>query len=486
MHELILQRRGILLLLVFLSILSGVAITILGELWGYLLIAGVLALPIALMLLPSILVAWLKITRLRRSLRWWHILWAFYFLSGLTFRVRETENIAENPLDLAAFFRVVLVGIVGFLLFGALMLNRRLTLNRVFGGLVGLLALYSLVGIVSTLWSVYPTWTFYKSLEYLVGIVLIGTIVASVKSEAQFKSLFDLMWLLIGLETLSVWLGVVLWPEEAVHRGIGLLGIQIEGILIKVAANSVGDLGALLGIVTMIRMLFAKGSSRRFYFIVFIVAMITLVLSQSRSPLTGFLLAVPMVLFSAGKIGWVAALSLFLPVAISFTPVGEYFWQFFLRGQSKELFFSLSGRVYWWEAALPFVQESPLIGHGAYAAGRFLVASAFDPTLSNLHGTWPEVLIGTGVLGLVPLIGAIAGTWVMLLRTQRKASNVLGEQLRLEAIGVMTLLSVRSIFSVSFIWHPALTWLLALGYTEFLRRRYANISHPQLLPTTWR
>jgi len=478
MHELILQHRGILLLLVFLSILSGVAITALGEPWWYLLIAGVLVLPIALMSLPSILVAWLKITRLCRSLGWWHILWTLLFLSGLTFRVRETETIAENPLDLAAFFRVVLVGIVGFLLFGALTLNCRLTLNRVFGGLVGLLALYSLVGIVSTLWSVYPAWTFYKSLEYLVGVVLIGTIVASVKSEVQFKSLFDWMWLLVGLETLSVWLGVVLWPKEAVYRGIGLLGIRIEGVFPKIAANGVGDLGALLGIVTMIRMLFAKGSSRRFYFIVFMVAMITLVLSQSRSPLTGFLLAVPLVLFSAGKIGWIATLSLFFPVAVSFTPLGDYFWQFFLRGQSKELFFSLTGRVHWWEAALPFIQESPFIGYGAYAAGRFLVASAFNPTLSHLHGTWVEVLIGTGVLGLLPLLGAVIGTWVVLLRTQRKASNVLGEQLRLEAIGVMTLLSVRSIFSVSFIWHPALTWLLALGYAEFLRRRYVHTSRP--------
>lgn len=486
MREAVLHHRGILLLFVFIFIIDGIVITALGETLGYVLIAGVLAFPTAVMALLSILVAWSKITRLLRGLRWWHILWAFYFLSGLTFRVRETETLAENPLDLAAFFRVVLIGVVGFSLLGTLTLNRRLALNRVFGRLVGLLALYSLVGIASALWSVYPAWTLYKSLEYLVGVVLIGTIVASVKSETQFKSLFDLMWLLIGLETLSVWLGVVLWPEEAVHRGIGLLKIQLEGVFPKVAANGVGDLGALLGIVAMVRLIYAKGSSRRFYLIVFLAAMVTLVLSQSRSPLTGFLLAVPLVLFLAGRVRWITFLSLFLLAAASFTPLGDYFWQFFLRGQSQELFFSLSGRVYYWREALSFIQESPLIGHGAYAAGRFLVATAFDLTLSSLHGTWPEVLIGTGVLGLLPLLGAIIGTWVVLLRTQRKASNVLCEQLCLEAIGVMTLLSVRSIFSVSFIWHPALTWLLALGYAEFLRRRYAHISHPQLLPTTWR
>ena len=237
----------------------------------------------------------------------------------------------------------------------------------------------------------------------------------------------------------------------------------------------------------MVRLLFAERSSRRFYLIVFLFAMVTLALSQSRSPLTGFLMAVPLVLSSAGKIGWVAALGLLLLTAASFTPLGDYFWQFFLRGQSEELFFSLSGRIYYWTETLPFIQASPLIGYGAYAAGRFLVASGFNPTLSSLHGTWPEVLIGTGVLGLLPLLGAIVGTWVVLLRKRNnEGNNILREQLRLETIGVMTLLSVRSIFSVSFIWHPALTWLLALGYAEYLRRHHARASHPQSLPPTRR
>ena len=487
MRKWMLPYRGVPLLLGVFSIAVGITIPTLGEKWGYTpLVAGVFALPIALAGLFSISVAWAKVKRLSHEWRWWHILWALFFLSGLTFRVRGTGAITENPLDAAALFRVGLVGVVGIVLLGALVLNPRLALSRVFEGLVGLLAFYSLVGIASTLWSVYPAWTLYKSVEYLVGVALIGTIVASVKSEAEFKSLFDWMWLLWGLVALSVWIGVVLWPDETVWYGVGLLGIQIHGVLPRVPANGVGHLGALLGIIALVRLLFTRGSSRRLYLMIFLIGIVMLAFSQSRSPLTGFLLAVPLVLFSAGRIGWVAFLSLFLLAAASFTPLGDYFWQFFLRGQSEDLFFSLSGRIYYWVEALPFIQERPLIGYGAYAAGRFLIASGFNPRLSSLHGTWPEVLIGTGVLGLLPLLGAIAGTWVVLLRKKTAGNNLLHEQLRLEAIGVMALLSVRSIFSVPFIWHPALTWLLALGYAEYLRRHHARASHPQSLPPTRR
>ena len=435
-------------------------------------VAGLLALSVFVIMLISIPIAWQNISRLIKELRWWHLLWALFFLSGLTFRARDTEAIRENPLDEAAIFRAILVGIVGLVLIVVLMFYPKLTLNHIFGGLVGLMTLYSLVAIISTIWSIYPHLTLYKSMEYFLGVVLIGTIVARVKSDSEFKSLFDWMWILIGLLTLSIWLGVVLWPEEAVIRGVGLLGIKIQGIFPKIAANGVGDLGAILSIVALVRLLFNKGPSRYFYATVLVIGIVTLLLSQSRSPLTGFLMAVPLILFLSGKVGWVVFLGLSVPAVAFFTPLSDRFWEFFLRGQSEELFFSLSGRVYYWMEALHYIRERPFVGYGAYAAGRFLVASGFSSLLSSLHGTWFEVLIGTGVLGLFPLLGSIAGTWIVLLLKKGRFNDIyyIRQQLRLEAIGILTLLSVRSFFSVPFIWHPALTWLLILGYAEFVRR----------------
>ena len=477
MNELILQQRSILVLLASLSLLLGIGVNILIYQFGFgPLIAGFLIILTSITIIASIPIAWLKITRLINKLQKWHLLWGLLFLSGLTFRIREAESITENPLDFAAVFRIGLVGIVGLVLLVFFVFHRRFKYTQAFGGLVGLLTIYSLICIFSTLWSVYPAFTLYKSTEYLIGVMLIGAILYSFKSDTDFKNLFDWMWLLIGLVALSVWMSVLLWPDEAIIRGVGLLGVQIKGLFPKVSANGVGDIGAILSIISFVRIYFTKGLSRQFYFALFIVGLTMLIISQSRSPLAGFILAVFVTLFLSGKAKWLTTLGISVILLLSFTTLGDYLLQFFLRGQSQELFLSLSGRVYYWTEALTFVKENPFTGYGAYAAGRFLVAKEFSSTLSSLHGTWPEVLIGVGFLGLLPLIGAVVGTWFFLFKKPLGNYSILSEQLRLEAIGIMTLLSVRSIFSVSFIWHPALVWLLVLGYAEFLRRKYKTIT----------
>lgn len=469
--------------------ISGAGIVFLAQRIDFaLLLLLVAALPTWLYALQVLLLADLKFRRLFKQLRWWHLLWLMAFVSGLTFRIRGVEDIQENPLDPAAIYRVALIGTVGLILVGAFSLRQRAGIDNLFRGLIGWLTAYAVVCVLSTFWSVYPAWTLYKSVEYLITVALIAAVVGSVRTTREFKALFDWTWLLIGLVLVSVWLGLIYSPEEARLRGVGLLGTQLQGVFPRVAANSVGELGALIGIVSFVRFLYGKGSSRRFYLSVFAIAIVTLVLSQSRSPLTGFLLAIPLILFLDGRIS-LLLVALTIPLVLSFTPLGDTFWEFFRRGQTEELFLSFTGRVYWWQAALPMVKENLLLGHGAYAAGRFLVAKEFDATLSSLHSTWVEVFIGAGIVGLLLLLAAVVGTWLVLLRASRSrlcAMDPLWQQLRLEAVGVMTLLSVRSVFANPFIWHPALNWLLVLGYAEFLQRRHTNRIHPQSPPTAHR
>ena len=464
------------LTLLSISLFTGVLIALLAERLTLLeVVLFVTGIPIAFYGIPAFLLAMIKVKRLLRRLRWWHILWLLVFLSGQTFRIRTTEAIQENLLDATALYRIGLMGIVGIVLLSVFTLRWSSKISNIFRGLIGALTVYALISGLSALWSVHPSLTLYKSLEYFTEVALIASIIGWVKHPRDFKSLFDWTWFLVGLLMLSIWLGVLLWPNEAILYNIGVLGIQIQGVFPKVAANGVGDLGALIGIVSFVRFLYVQGKSRRFYLLVFLFALVTLVFSQSRSPLTGFVLAVTLILLLDHRITFVVFAGFSLPFLLLLTPAGDFFWQFFLRNQSEFLFFSLSGRLFYWESALPLILEQPIQGYGAYAAGRFLVATQFSETLSSLHGTWPEVLIGTGVIGIIPLLIAVVGTWRVLLRGFNKryveTSSAI-QQLHLEAVGTMTLLTVRSFFSVSFIWHPALTWLLVLGYAEYLRRNY--------------
>jgi O-antigen ligase len=480
------RETGAIAALAALSVAGGAVIVFVAQRLDFtLLLLLVAAVPAGLYALRALPLAGPKIYRLLGQLRRWHLLWFMLFLSGLTVRIRGVEDIEENPLDPAAIYRVVLVGAVGLVLLGTFSLRRRPGIHNLFRGLVGWLTTYGVVSVLSTFWSVYPAWTLYRSMEYLTAVALIAAIVGSVQATRGFKVLFDWTWLLTGLVLVSVWLGVVYAPEEAVSRGIGLLGVQLEGVFPRVAANGVGDLGAVIGIVSGVRFLYGKRFSRKFYLPVLALAMVTLALSQSRSPLAGFLLATALILFMDGRISLLALGAVSIALVASLTPLGDTLWEFFLRGQSEELFLSLSGRVNWWEAALPLIKEDPLLGFGAYAAGRFLVAKEFSATLSSLHGTWPEVLIGMGVAGLLPLLAAVVGAWMILLRPvpeRTTSEGILQQQLRLEAAGVLALLTVRSMFSVEFIWHPALSWLLILGYAEFLRRGQAKPFRPHPLP----
>ena len=62
----------------------------------------------------------------------------------------------------------------------------------------------------------------------------------------------------------------------------------------------------------------------------------------------------------------------------------------------------------------------------------------------------------------------------MLLRSAPGAGNCysLVQRLQVEAIGILAVLSVRSMFTVELIWHPPLNFLLVLGFAEYLRRAY--------------
>ena len=413
-----------------------------------------------------------KIKTLLSKLHWWHVLWLLAFLSGLGFRIRETETIQENPLDFWAIYRIGLMVVVCFVLLSKLSTRRVNWLKSLSGGLIGLLVCYTLVSVISTVWSVYPLWTFYKSVEYLVDLALIAAIVASVRDAGEFKTLFDWNWFLMGLFAVSVWVGVVLWPEKAIRHEVGLIGVQIQGVFPIVAANGVGQLGAMLGIVSFTRLLFPV-KYKRFYLVIFLVAMAMLILSQSRSPLTGFLVALPLVLLATKRIG-IFLLSSILVIGLFFlTSAGDILWQFFLRGQSTEMLASLTGRVNWWKYGWELLKDRPLIGFGAYAGSRFVVfADLGRTTTSHIHNAWIEVLLGVGFPGLLFVVGTFLGIWIILLRFALYRGNPLVYRLTAESVGVLAVLSVRSMFSSQLIWHPSLTFLLVLGFAEFLRRNY--------------
>jgi hypothetical protein len=436
----------------------------------------ILSAPLAgLVLLAAFSQAARSIATLLRSFTWWQALWSLLFLSDLVLRLRDVQAMRETPVDFWAAYRIVLVSTTAFVLLIRLALRQTDWIRSLLQGLVGALAIYALVSVASTFWSVYPAWTMYKSVEYLVDVALIAAILATVRSAQAYKTLFDWTWVLFGAALVMVWVGTIAWPEEAFVPGGELLPVRIAGVLPALDQNSVGEYAAFLAIVALTRLQFlTRGRGQVFYWMLLIFGLVTLVLSQTRAAIVGFLLGMLLVLFLSKHRGVIALLAL-IAILLFCLPNSaadlRILWQ---RGESLEGLQSFSGRLSMWDLAWTRFWERPLTGYGAYAGGKFVIGPLVESLGStNTLNTYVEILLGASIWGLIPLLAALAGAWYMLVHAVHSASPLqpLERQLSIEALGVLAILTVRSFFSVPLIWHPALVFLLLVGYAEFLRRQ---------------
>ena len=427
--------------------------------------------------------AFSKVQRLLARLNWNHVLWLLLFLSGLVFRSRGIDSIHEQPLDGWAIYRVALVG-VSFVLAAGWLLRADVAPRSLFRGIVGALAAYSLVCVASSLWSAQPAWTFYKSAEYFTQVSVLALLLWTISSAKSLKTLLDLTWALYAALLGSVWAGVLIWPDLAIRReqGVGLIGFALNGVFPAVGWNTVGEISAVLAVVCLVRAFFRPWGRTcgPIYGLGAAAGLLTLILSSSRSSIAGLLVGCAAVLFAARRTKALLALTALALLIGSQTSAGGLAKSYFMRGQTDQAFYSLSGRVPLWEHGIEQLSEQPLTGFGAYAGGRFVALSGFNADTragaSTVLNTYLEVLLGTSLWGLIPLLAACLWTWRVLLRAARRpgADGSPERLLSLEAVGVLGVLTARSWFTVKFVWHPALLFLAVAGCAEFLRQSRAR------------
>jgi len=240
-----------------------------------------------------------------------------------------------------------------------------------------------------------------------------------------------------------------------------------------VSPNSVGELGALLGVVAFCRLL--RSSSKRSmwicYALLLIMALSSMGLAQGRSAILGFSVGIVLVLFFSGRVAVAAFLGVVGAALMSLGSIWETILAFMSRGENEQKLYSLSDRVNWWSLAWPKILENPFMGYGAFAGAKFLVM-AQNKIDAGIHSDWVEILVGTGVLGFMLAVLVLLGTWWCLIRSYRRLSlTPLEHEMAIEAIGILGVVSIRSIFSPDLFWHPPIVFFAIVGYAEFLRSR---------------
>jgi|HubBroStandDraft_6_1064221.scaffolds.fasta_scaffold00009_93 hypothetical protein len=413
-----------------------------------------------------------------RKLTWWHGLWFLLLASSFVFRTRDVESVQSNPLDTAAIFRVCLVGTTALILIVRLTLRRPPWLGSLFSGLVGVMALFALVCTLTSLWSVNRPWTLYKSLEYLGDVSLLAVILVMVQSTEAYESLMDWTWTLFGSIVFLAWAEAAIWPAEALEaeRTGGMLKYRLNCLYPGYGTNSVGTFGAIIAAVAICRLLPTAGRkfNRTWYVVLLIMGVVTMVFSQTRSAMAGFLVGVLLMLVFTGRKLLIAGLGIASVAALALTGAGKLFVEFLERGQSQAEIMSLSSRTIWWTVAWNAFKQHPFTGLGAFAAGQFAIFPKMGlKEVTPLHSDYVEALVGSGIWGPVLLILGLLWTWWVLIQFLRRFPSMsLERQLAVEAIAVLSILTVRSAFMNLIVFHPAFHYFAILGYAEFLRRRF--------------
>jgi O-antigen ligase len=261
-----------------------------------------------------------------------------------------------------------------------------------------------------------------------------------------------------------------MWPQDAWQPPLW----RLSGVFPVEGSNSVGTTGAVLAVVAVSRLLWRKDrTSRSWYTVLFTFGFITMLASQTRNAIAGFLFGVGVLLLASKRTRVGLLLALILVPLLLFTGVGDLTWQYLERGQDEGRLASLTGRVGWWSFAWQQVMRHPWTGLGAYAGGRFSVMGELGlGGVSNLHSDYVEILVGTSFWGLLPFLAALLGTWWFLARNLRNSSaGPLERRLTLESLGVIAVLTVHSFFNTDLIWHAPLFFLLVVGYAEFVRHK---------------
>ena len=421
-----------------------------------------------------------------------HLAWIAMFCSILSWRVGEVRPPALG--DVGNSYRIMLVLLAAAAaLFGLLRNANRL--SQAFPSPLILLGCYAVLGMISSLYipahSFYSMW---KGFEVMVDVMAIAAVLSSAQPQDSARIAYKIIVTLFGVLMVLYLVEALLMPSAAFLPSRGIIPYTIEGVSPVMNGNSLAFLSAVTGFAAWCRLLKARSKVGKLVsLLLLMLALVTLILAQSRTSLIGLVTAICVQLFFDRRFVLLVltlGLGAVLATSTQFTDVAD---EYLVRGQSKELFTSLSGRTQGWEAAWASFQQSPVIGHGFAAAARAEILGTTGA--STLHGAIFDVIVGVGLLGLIPWVAAILWTSLRLLRLARRGHSrwenaTLNRSARAEMLGVLSLILVRSTTSSGLAMHEHdfMLFLAVLAFASAalrpLRQRVPAASSRQSIAST--
>ena len=405
-----------------------------------------------------------------------HLAWFTMFISILIWNINATTTQSSgaslgNTGNVYRIFLVMFSLAVGAyaLMKNSGNLSKRLTLP------ITLFIVYAIVAFSSSLLvPVNSFYTMWKSMEILIDLMILLAILCHVTPYESILKSYKLL-IFIHVVLLAIFtIEAIVAPSTVLIPSRGTIPFTMRGYIPRYNGNSLAFLCAIVAFYSFCRAINFK-RHKSLYIALFTWAFIVLILAQSRTSLVGLIVAIMVfTYFNKNRKTFYSLIALSVLLSLLATVAGSI-EAYLTRGQSAELMGSLSGRTHGWEASIDAFIASPIVGHGFAAAARTDILGVAGA--STLHGAVFDVMVGTGMMGLIPWTLSIILIGKALLR--RKEIEDIGGIYKVqhyEFMGLFSLLMVRSLTSsgIAFHEHTLMLLLIIYGYIASLPSLYSR------------
>lgn len=333
--------------------------------------------------------------------RKWAAFLVFLAMGSLFIGSSEPGGVASASPDTARILRAIVLGFI-FTASVIGILAEPQGLKRV-GQASWWMVAYSILAMLSATYSISPVVSLWKGFEVLVFVAL------GIYLTKYFTVMEDIQWGidLVGIAMLyfsaSVIFSVILAPSLALPRSQAMSGGSIvsgaQSIVPAIYPNSVTQFAALLVAITLSQVLANSEKGKATLIAILCLGAVVLVLGHSRTSIFAALISCGVILVMGRY--FVTAIVTGLAVLVGMLiGAADILTAYFLRGQTEQAFYGMTGRTYYWGKVWEVVLKEPLWGHGFYAQRIILDVFSVD-------NTYLQILVGLGFIGflviLVPL-----------------------------------------------------------------------------------
>jgi O-antigen ligase len=305
-----------------------------------------------------------------------------------------------------------------------------------------LLLIYGILAAISGVFSPEPLWAAYWSVTYLATILTAWTFIDERSPVESARTMLLVTWVftfIVAAYLAHASSGLIFGHSASMYN-------RPEAGLDKLSRSSgIARWAAVPGLVCVVRAFYTKrrlliagllGAACFCFFLIYRM--------QSRGAVFGYFGALIFILLLAGRmrryaLPFVIFATILLFLIESPGVVYDNVFEYLRRGQSEELFESMSGRTRAYEHGVVAFQAAPVFGRGQWT-DRLVI-------FEHVHNSFLQALLNAGIVGGLPYFASWIAGWIMYFRLRNKWRWLSAEErvCLLESGTVMMFFTIRAI-----------------------------------------